>query len=533
MFVRYRKLWIFGVLSIIGVAGYLVYTSRWVLPEGITIEPVVRGEVRAVVSETGAVTAAQTVDLAFERSGRVLEVRAPEGSVVTVGDPLIVLDAAQQSADLASARARLRGEEIRLEELIRGADGATQAVTESSVEAAETAVANAKRYLAEVTLQQDQLVASALKTLRSSALQAYLISGEREDTTNSYTAPTVSGTYASDSEGIYTISLYSSAAASGASYRVTGLESDTEQVSTVHPTPLGTRGLYIQFPTDFAPRTEWEVPIPNTRSSTYLTNLNAYNALREARSVALAGAENAVKAAEAAREQSRLQLMQISGSARDERIAAQRALVEQMQAAVSVAEVAYRAMTLTAPFSGIVTRVDAEVGEIVKPLTPTVSLVSSEKPELVVNISESDIEEITVGDTARVLLDAYKGLVLTAHVKSVAPNATIIDGVRVFEVRLAFDAENERIRPGLSADIDIEAAHTEQVLTVPSRAVVEKNGSKFVRALDGRKLVYIPIGTGLRGSEGMTEVVSGLTEGQPIITFALEAAIRQLEANEL
>ncbi len=528
-FVRSKKYWILGVVVIIALCAWYIRSTSSGVPAGITIEPVTRGEVDEVVSETGSVVAVQEVDLAFERGGKVSEIPVTKGSVVSVGDVLMRLDSDEQLADLASAKARLSAEQLRLDELIRGADSASLAVTESSVESVKTAYENAKENLAKVIAQQDTLLKNARTTLRSADLQAYLVGQEREGSTRSYTPPTISGTYESEEEGVYHIALYSSAAPSGSSYIVSGLENDTQSVSTVNTTILGTRGLYIQFPDNFAPRTEWEVPIPNTRSSSYLTNLNTYNAVREARDVAIANAESGVKAAEAALVESQFKLTQVSGSARSERVAAQRALVEQMQAAVLVAEALYGSMTITAPFGGTVTAVNAEIGEVVSPGVPMVSLISDSNLELVVNISESNIRELTIGDSATVVFDAYNGVTVQAHVTSISPNAVIVDGVRVFEVRLQFDEKNELARAGLSATIDILAASRENVIAIPSRAVIEKDGAKFVRSLVGNTLKYLPVTVGLRGSNGMTEITEGLTEGQEIVTFAEANAIKQLE----
>jgi len=525
-----KKFWIIIVALLLVAGWWFGNQSSSTLPVGVETGVVERGQVLEVVSETGTVDAGESVDLAFERGGRIEAINVKSGSVVAAGDDLVRLDAAQVAADLSAARARLLAEQVRLRELLAGADRNSLAVTESSVSAAMTALENAKRNLAEVTTQQNQLVVNAKKTLRSSGLAANLVSGEREDSNYSYTAPTISGTYDSDEEGIYRIEVFSSGAPSGASYRVTGLESGTEPVSSINPTPIGTRGLYIQFPDNFAKRTKWEIVIPNTRSSSYLANLNAYNAVVDGRNLAIAGAESAVAAAEAALTQSQSQLNQIASSARPERVEAQLALVKQMQSAVTSAEVTYDSMTLKAPFAGTVTGVKAEVGQIVSPTVPVLSFISNNNYELTVDISEVDIEHLSVDDPATVTFDAYDDALFKAHVISIAPNATLVDGVRVFEVTLVFDEEDDRVRDGLSVDINITTESRENVIAVPTRAIYEDKDGKYVRVVsDNDKVSLVRIVTGLRGSDGKSEVLSGLSGGETIITFASEEAIAQIE----
>lgn len=530
-FVLSKKYWLL-IIIIIGVVGWR-YTdnSTGGIPVGVETSIVERGEVREVISETGHVQAAQTVNMAFERGGRVAEILVHEGSEVTTGDVLVRLDASTVAADLASANARLEAEQVRLQELLAGADNNSLAVSQSSVASAETTLANAKRNLEEVTAQQDQLLQNVEKTLRNSGLEAYLVSDERENSNYTFTAPTISGTYDSEEEGVYRLELYNSGGQSGSSYRVSGLEEESEPVSTVNPTPIGTRGLFVKFPINFAPRTEWEIPIPNTRSDSYLANLNAYNAAVEGRKVAIATAENAVKAAQAALNQGQTQLTQVSSSARNERVAAQRALVKQMQAAVAVAEVQYKNMTIVAPFSGIVTKTYTEVGQIVGSGAPVVSLISVGQYEVVVPISEVDIAEVSVYDAAVVTFDAYDDITFQAHVVKIAPSAELVAGVRIFTVTLVFDREDALIRDGLSADVDIATAKRTDVISVPTRAIYEDKTGKFVRVITGDSVTSTYVTTGLRGSDGTSEILEGLSGGETIITFADKAILTQIESN--
>ena len=62
----------------------------------------------------------------------------------------------------------------------------------------------------------------------------------------------------------------------------------------------------------------------------------------------------------------------------------------------------------------------------------------------------------------------------------------------------------------------------ENVLIIPQRAVIEKNGKKIVRIPSGKNYQEIEVQTGLRGSEGEIEIISGLREGDKVITFIKE-----------
>lgn len=502
------------------------------IPSGIETGVVERGDVEEIISETGFVQAMQNIDLAFERGGRVSEIVAKVGMEVNEGDILISLDRALANTEVAGARARLEAEQIRLREMLAGADTGSLALTESSVTAAEKALENAKRSLAEVTTQQNQLVAAAKDNLRSGNLQAYLVDYLGEDPSTTLLPPTISGRYQSELEGLYTIKLYRSGTPSGYSFRISGLESGVGEVSTVNPVPLGTRGLYIQFPANFTGNTTWEILLPNTRSSSYTASLNAYNNAVSGRELAIAQAENAVDMAEKSLEQSRLQLNQTAGPARNERISAQQSLIRQMQASLAASEIAYSNLQLRAPFSGTVTRINTEVGQIINPGAAVVSLISTNNYELNVNISEIDIAEINIGDPAEVVFDAFPDKKYQAKVVQIAPNATLADGVKVFKITLAFVNEDASIRDGLSANIDIISETKTNVIAVPTRSIYEDRDGKFVRTINpAGDTARLPVTTGLRGTNGLTEILEGLEGNETIITFASEEALNSLSSN--
>ena len=509
-------------VAILGVAGLAFFFLRDTasLPKGVETGEVKRELVEEVVNETGFVQGARSVGLSFQTSGQIREVIAEEGDKVAEGALLAVLDDARAKSELAVAEARLRAEEIRLSEMIAGADTASKSVYETAVTTAETALENARINLEKVTAQNDTLVTNALQSLRSSSLQAVLTSERREDTNYSYTAPTITGTY-TGTEGVYELELYNSGASSGSSFTYKGLESGTGEVSTIGPVPLGSQGLYIQFPSNFASRTTWEVRIPNTKSSTYLTNLNTYNATLRARDAAVSAAENAVRTAEAALAQARAQLAQVSGTAREERIAAQQALVEQMAAMLEQARIAQKNTTITAPFSGVVTDVVAKAGQVITAGVPALTLVSESGFEVLVNMSEIDIAEVGLGDKVTITLDAYDGVTFEGEVTEIAPRVSVISGVRVVPVTVSMTTKDERIKEGFTAQVDIHTASKENVIAIPNRAVYEDDAGKFVLVVsDVGAVERRVVRTGLRGTNGLTELTEGLREGERVVTFA-------------
>lgn len=452
-----KRFWIPAALVLAAAAWFFVFGGGGNAPvfETAAVE---RGSVTRIVSETGVVEAADAVELAFTTSGRIESVLVREGDRVARGATLVALDAAHERAALRAAEAQAR---------------------------------SAGSALGQTRSAQDQAVESAHVALVSGDLQAYLAAGAfvTEGTGWSYEQPRITGTYACKEEGEYRLMLYRSAAPSGYSFRVSGIEDlVTGTVSVSQPQPLGACGLFIQFPEGFArgSSVEWVIPIPNTRSATYASRRAGYEAALEARDLALVNAETTDVAA----------------------------------AAVDQARAALAATVLYAPFEGLVTDVAATRGQIASPGAPMVSLISADRFEISVAIPEDDIEGIAPGDRALVTFEAYDGVTLEAEVAYVAPAAAVsATGATTFKVLLRFLEEDARLRAGLSADVDIIVDRKDEVIAVASRAVIEEDGVRYARVMEGETAFRkVPVKTGLRG-EGQTEIVGGLSGGERIITF--------------
>jgi len=75
----------------------------------------------------------------------------------------------------------------------------------------------------------------------------------------------------------------------------------------------------------------------------------------------------------------------------------------------------------------------------------------------------------------------------------------------------------------MTANIDIITGTRENVLAIPTRAVIARDGMKKVRLIGNDNVIReVPVVTGLRGSKGTIEIVEGIREGDKVITFLEE-----------
>jgi HlyD family secretion protein len=531
MFTWIRNNKIITAVTVIAVAGGVTYYASLgsdALDE-IETASVQRQTVRNIVSETGVVEAVDKATIGFSATGRLEELLVQEGDEVQAGDGLARLQSSSAEASLEQAQANLSREEAILSRQL--------SVDETSVAAAQEKVAAAEDNLSQVIQTQNELVRSARENLYTSSLEPYLAEGEDERTDEDFTPPTVTGTYQERESGEYRLDLYRSQAPSGWSFRISGLESDIGRVSTTQPQPLGTRGLFVTFPENFAAGLDiqWVLEIPNTRSSGYTSLLNTLEQAENNRESSITTAENNLDDAQAALAQVRSQAESDADKEEIFRVTSQQAAVSAARAQVRQVRSVLNDRILHAPFDGVVTDISINLGENVSAGQPIMSIMSNDRLEISVNVPEVDSSSISVGNPVEITLNAYDDKVFAGSVTAMSPAAQITEGVRTVEITISFTDDNIPIRSGLSADVDITARVAENVLAIPGRALQRDPRSRddyvYVREDNGsykRRLVT----TGIRASDGMVAILSGLSEGDEVATFISSEARAQLENGE-
>ncbi len=190
------------------------------------------------------------------------------------------------------------------------------------------------------------------------------------------------------------------------------------------------------------------------------------------------------------------------------------------QAAVTVARTELSKTVLVAPFAGIVAEVAIEVGEWTTPsppalpVPPVVDVLDPESVYISAPMDEVDSGRIRTGMQARVTIDSHRDVSFPGQVARVAPYVLDVEEQnRTVEIEVDIDRLGERILPGTSADVEVILSAREEVLRIPSSALIE---GRRVLVLDGDRLAERAVETGLRNWD-FTEVTGGLDEGEKIV----------------
>ena len=175
---------------------------------------------------------------------------------------------------------------------------------------------------------------------------------------------------------------------------------------------------------------------------------------------------------------------------------------------------------IKAPVEGIITEVNFDKGEQTSLSTPVISMIGLSKTQIEVDVPESDITKLEVGDQIDITLDAFSSdKMFKGTITFIDPAATVINEVIYYKVKANFNDLDEKIKSGMTADLIISTNSKENVLVVPSRAIIYREGEKYVQLLKNGELVEKPVKVGLRGDTGLVEILSGIVEGEEVITF--------------
>ncbi|HBP01242.1 MAG: Efflux transporter, RND family, MFP subunit [Candidatus Moranbacteria bacterium GW2011_GWE2_47_10] len=182
--------------------------------------------------------------------------------------------------------------------------------------------------------------------------------------------------------------------------------------------------------------------------------------------------------------------------------------------------------TLKSSVNGTITRINNKVGEILGTGVIKESFTKVITNDFIIesNISESDIVKVSLGDKAEVTFDALNpDDIFEGEVVQIDTDATVIQDVVYYRLKLKINNVDQRLKPGMSANIDIMTAEKGDVVKVPLRAIKLEGNRKYVEILkENNEVEKIFVQTGLEGDEGIVEITSGLKGGEKVVTFVQE-----------
>ncbi|OGY30668.1 MAG: hypothetical protein A3C02_02790 [Candidatus Andersenbacteria bacterium RIFCSPHIGHO2_02_FULL_45_11] len=251
-----------------------------------------------------------------------------------------------------------------------------------------------------------------------------------------------------------------------------------------------------------------------TTYSTVVANQNAYDAAKKSLETGLVSVQKSNAAAQKTADIAYAQYISTTQAS------ISNSGLSSLEALEQLARVKAAKSVLRAPFDGVITKKSSEIGELATAGASVLTIETVSNLHLTADVPETDALSLAAGMSADTTLDALPSQDrITTSIVAIDPAATVIQGVPTFKITLSLANTPSTLRPGLTANIVVHVAKKENVLGIPRRAIITKNGEEYVRVQkadtseEERKVT-----TGLGGSDGTVEITSGLVEGEIVVT---------------
>ncbi|MDD5043165.1 MAG: efflux RND transporter periplasmic adaptor subunit [Patescibacteria group bacterium] len=562
MFLAKRKIIIVLIVALAAVGGYFGYKAYW----GDTAEvryvlaAVTKGTLITSVFGSGQISASNQIDITPKISGDLVYVGVKTGEEVKTGTLIGQLDSKEAQKSVRDAESALESAKLSLEKLKKPAD-------ELSILQAENSLAQAK----ESKQKADDDLVKAYEDGFNDVANVFLdlptvMSGLNDILFgNTFNKNQDNLDYFSDRVEGYDgkVLIYKNSAKESYEtartaydenfndYKATSRFSTDDVIeSLIDETYETTKNIaeavkdannLIQFYADQLIEHNFT---PETLATTYLSDLNTYTGQTNNHLSNLLAIERTIQTDKETIINADRTIAEKTGSLADLKagadeldIKSSELTIKQKENALLDAKEKYADYYVRAPFDGVMVAVDAKKGDTVSSATVLGTLITKQKIAEI-SLNEVDAAKVKTGQKATLTFDAVEELSIAGEVAEIDAIGTVSQGVVTYNVKIVFDTQDERVKPGMSVSASIVTEVKLDTLSVPNAAVKQQNDVSYVEApgaaetdvtaaavSGGIILKNSPerrqIEAGISNDE-YTEVLSGLSEGDIIIVRTIQ-----------
>ena len=505
-----KSKWVLATIAVVIVAGgSWFFTHRG----GVSYQfiTVTQGSITETVSVTGNTMPTHSVSLGFQNTGAIARIYHALGDTVSAGTVIAQLNTANLSAALQQAQANVDVQQAQLDGLKAGSQPADIATSQAALDKAQQDLANIYAGISDAATSGYEKANDAVRT----QLNTFFFQAESSTPQLTFTTSNPQLAYnaialrvsASNELNAWQQELIGINSSSSSDVLAGVLKNDLAHLAVVQNL-LNAVSAALNGDNSLTASQQAYVTSGLTEVNTAIANLNtiAQNVASQQATVAQAQANLTLKQA---------------GST-PQAIAAQEAQVEQAQAGVANAEANLQGAEIVAPISGVVTQQDAKIGQLASPGTPLVSIIGTGGFEVDAGVSETDVGKLAVGDTVTMTLDAFPNETFAGSVFYIAPAQTNTQGVITYQTKIAFTKPDPRLKSGLTANIDIQTKHDDNVLILPQYAILQNDQGTYVETLENNIVKQNPVTLGIQDQKGNVELISGVTAGEQVLNIGLK-----------
>ena len=460
------------------------------------------GSLVASVAASGSLASPQTGTAAWAIAGTVGQVNVEAGDVVTAGQVLMELDPQRLDTSVVQAQATLLSDQQTLANLMTPPTQSQIAAGQLTIVQDTQAITTAQKALRNALNPAGQSLYDAVNTAKvavdqaSANAQLATVSQAVQDYTNQY--------WTTDFYWKRYQDLQAKATANPRPEAVTAAQNAFNDYKVLADKQAQRQ---LTFTTD----QEAQNQTLSTAQSTYasaVANLNNALGGPDPAKVSLTTQQLAVATAKLQDDKDALTKLQAGPTDAD---------VASIKAKIAVDQATLDKLKLVAPFDGTVVSISTTTGDSVAPGTVAVQLADLSSLQVLVNVSEVDINRVKSGQEVDLSLDAVSGKSFIGHVSEIGYLGTSTQGVVNFPVTVVITHPDPALKPGMTASAAVVTEKKDNVLLVPNRAIHVTGGQRQVTVLFEGQQIPVTVQVGL-SNDTQSEITGGqLKEGDTIV----------------
>ncbi len=512
------------------------------------------------ISGSGQVASSNQVDVKAKVSGEVTYVGVVDGQEVKAGAVLAYIDSSDAQKAVQDAQTSLETSQLALEKLLKPVDELTIMQSEDSVTQAKQAKQDAQDNLENMTDDEFNTISNNFLELPAimAGLQDILLSSSINssqwnvdyyaDVAKIYDEnATQYRNYAYDSyikaRAAYDKNFidYKAASRYSSSSVIETLLDETYETEKIISDAIKNSNNLIQFYQDTLTKYSQKV---NSLSNTHLTSLSSYTGKVNAHLSSLSSLQEEIKSykktiidSDRTITEKQMSFDKVKAGPDELDIRSQRLAVKDKENALAQARENLADYIVRVPFDGVISKVSVKKGDTAGS-TALATLISSQQIAQI-SLNEIDTVKVKVGQKATLVFDAIDGLSISGQVAQIDITGTVSQGVVSYGVQIAFDTQDSRVKPGMSASASIIIDSKQDVLVIPNSAIKNQGDISYVEVVansvgldttnaTGVTLSVLPntqqIEIGL-ANDTVTEILSGLKEGDLVVVQTINSSV--------
>lgn len=515
------------LLIVILLIGYYIY-KKIASTTGETRYVTTKVEKDTIISSisgTGQVSASNQIDIKAKASGDILYIGVASGQKVNGGTLIAQLDTKDTQKTIRDAESSLESAKLSLEKLkVQNSNENMNADLLKAYDDGFNTVSNAFLDLPTVMTGLDDIFYKANLAIggqlyidwyegQTGPLDRDKAKVYKEDVNNSYNVARKA--YEKNFEDYKKVSRNSD------NITIENIILETYSTTKIIADAIKTANNYIDFVKDSMGKNNFDIP-PIIAS--HQSSLSSYTSKTNSHLINLSSTKTSIKNNKDAFLNTDLDIRSSELS------------IKQKENALQDAKDKLSDYSIRAPFAGTISNINIKKTDSVSSGAIIGTLIT-EKQIAEILLNEVDVAKVQIGQKATLTFDAVLDLTISGKVVEIDSIGTVSQGVVSYEVKINFDTDDSRIKPGMSVGATIITDIKQDVLVVPNSAVKSQNGTNYV------EIFSTPLSSPIVGVQGslslvspdknnveigisndtMTEIISGIKEGDVIVTKTITA----------